>query len=99
MVKICSYMKNYYIRFYCFLLICCCWISISYVQDEVVKIDSIKVIKKDKIKNLFFEVGCSMQLKIFEGIWMLVDVSFDGKIIVFDLFGDIYLLLIEGGKV
>ncbi|HLU25324.1 MAG TPA: amidohydrolase family protein, partial [Longimicrobiales bacterium] len=32
------------------------------------------------------------------GTWMSVDVSPDGKTIVFDLLGDIYLLPIEGGK-
>lgn len=30
---------------------------------------------------------------------MNFDVSFDGKIIVFDMFGDIYQMLISGGKV
>ena len=33
-----------------------------------------------------------------EGTWMNLDVSPDGKQIVFDLLGDIYLLPIEGGN-
>lgn len=33
-----------------------------------------------------------------EGTWMNLDVSPDGKIIVFDLLGDIYTIPVEGGK-
>ena len=33
-----------------------------------------------------------------EGTWMNIDVSPDGKYIVFDLLGDLYLLSIRGGK-
>lgn len=32
-------------------------------------------------------------------MWMNVDISFDGKIVVFDLFGDIYIMLMLGGIV
>src|SRR5690625_1820568 len=33
-----------------------------------------------------------------EGTWMNLDVSPDGKEIVFDLFGDIYIMPVTGGK-
>ncbi len=98
MAKICNHMKNHYARLYCLLLICCCWISNSYAQDEAAKTDTTKVTKKDKTKNLPLEPGRSMQLKTSEGTWMSVDVSPDGKTIAFDLLGDIYLLPIKGGK-
>lgn len=37
-------------------------------------------------------------IKTNEGTWMNVDVSPDGKSIVFDLLGDIYLMPMDGGK-
>lgn len=39
-----------------------------------------------------------LKLSTDEGTWMNLDVSPDGKSIVFDLLGDIYLLDINGGK-
>ena len=38
------------------------------------------------------------KLDVTEGTWMTVDVSPDGKDVVFDLLGDIYLLPIGGGE-
>lgn len=40
----------------------------------------------------------SFNLKTDEGTWMNLDVSPDGKTIVFDLLGDIYTMPISGGK-
>jgi len=40
----------------------------------------------------------SFNLKTNEGTWMNLDVSPDGKTIVFDLLGDIYKMPISGGK-
>jgi len=39
-----------------------------------------------------------LRMTVAEGTWMNLDVSPDGKTIVFDLLGDIYALGIEGGK-
>lgn len=38
-----------------------------------------------------------IDIRVNEGTWMNVDVSPDGKQLVFDLLGDLYLLPIEGG--
>ncbi|MGB1217626.1 MAG: hypothetical protein ACPG5P_07105, partial [Saprospiraceae bacterium] len=43
-----------------------------------------------KMKNVSFTTN--------EGTWMNLDVSPDGKTIVFDLLGDIYTLPISGGN-
>ncbi len=40
----------------------------------------------------------TVRFTVTEGTWMNVDVAPDGREIVFDLLGDIYLLSIEGGK-
>jgi Tol biopolymer transport system component/imidazolonepropionase-like amidohydrolase len=39
-----------------------------------------------------------VELDVTEGTWMSVDVSPDGREIVFDLLGDIYVMPIEGGE-
>jgi Tol biopolymer transport system component/imidazolonepropionase-like amidohydrolase len=47
--------------------------------------------------HLILEKAESVTFTTDEGTWMSLDVSPDGKIIVFDLLGDIYALPIEGG--
>ncbi len=39
-----------------------------------------------------------VQIDVTEGTWMALDVSPDGREIVFDLLGDIYVMPIEGGE-
>jgi imidazolonepropionase-like amidohydrolase/Tol biopolymer transport system component len=38
------------------------------------------------------------EINVSEGTWMNVDVSPDGKTILFDLLGDLYLMPVDGGK-
>lgn len=40
----------------------------------------------------------SANIDVTEGTWLSVDISPDGKQLVFDLLGDLYLLPIEGGE-
>jgi Tol biopolymer transport system component/imidazolonepropionase-like amidohydrolase len=42
--------------------------------------------------------GKTVRFTVDEGTWMSLDVSADGRRLVFDLLGDLYLLPIEGGK-
>jgi imidazolonepropionase-like amidohydrolase/Tol biopolymer transport system component len=43
-------------------------------------------------------VGSTVAIDTRSGTWMSIDVSPDGKHIVFDLLGDLYLLPVEGGE-
>ena len=56
--------------------------------------------EKDKKWDVSASHGPSKEVSftVNEGTWMNLDVSPDGKQIVFDLLGDIYLLPISGGK-
>ncbi len=42
--------------------------------------------------------GKTVRFTVDEGTWMSLDLSPDGRTLVFDLLGDLYLLPIEGGK-
>ncbi|WND02818.1 amidohydrolase family protein [Temperatibacter marinus] len=63
---------------------------------------TVKSPTKDKnwqVKKPNFSVKATKAtLDVTEGTWMSLDVSPDGKMIAFDLLGDIYLMPIEGGK-
>lgn len=59
--------------------------------------------RKDSIlstpnKNLPIKTARNIPLSTTEGTWMSVDMSPDGKTIVFDLLGDLYTLPATGGK-
>ena len=51
----------------------------------------------EKQQGLPLEVAEVLEFEVEEGTWMSLDVSPDGKTLVFDLLGDIYTLPIEGG--
>jgi len=54
--------------------------------------------KKDEAAaGLLLEKAETIEFTTDEGTWMSLDVSADGKTIVFDLLGDLYTLPIEGG--
>jgi Tol biopolymer transport system component len=54
--------------------------------------------KKDEKKVLPLKSDRKVEFTTDEGTWMSLDVSPDGKTIVFELVGDIYTLPIEGGQ-
>ncbi len=65
-------------------------------KDE--KKDDKKDDKKDEKKGLPLKPDRKVEFTTDEGTWLSLDVSPDGKTIVFELLGDIYTLPIEGGQ-
>ncbi|HET7258357.1 MAG TPA: amidohydrolase family protein [Candidatus Acidoferrum sp.] len=53
--------------------------------------------KKDEKKGMPLKSARKIEFTTDEGTWLSLDVSPDGKTIVFELLGDIYTLPIEGG--
>ncbi|MBI5082980.1 MAG: PD40 domain-containing protein [Acidobacteria bacterium] len=51
-----------------------------------------------KKEDLYLKAEKTIRFVTDEGTWMSLDVSPDGRTIVFDLLGDLYTLPIEGGK-
>src|SRR6202166_3635017 len=65
-------------------------------KDE--KKDEKKEDKKDEKKGLPLKPDHKITFSTDEGTWLSLDVSPDGKTIVFELLGDLYTLPIEGGQ-
>jgi Tol biopolymer transport system component len=68
------------------------------VQDKQEAKDEKKDGKKDEKKGLPLKPTRKIEFTTDEGTWLSLDVSPDGKTIVFELLGDIYTLPIEGGS-
>ncbi len=66
--------------------------------QETAQADSAKKEKNPRQEGLPLEPGRTLEFTTREGSWISLDVSPDGKTIVFDLLGDIYTMPIEGGK-
>ncbi|MDQ1411399.1 MAG: hypothetical protein QOJ41_3134 [Acidobacteriaceae bacterium] len=62
------------------------------------KKDNTKNDKKDEKKGLPLKPDRKITFSTDEGTWLSLDVSPDGKSIVFELMGDLYTLPIEGGQ-
>jgi Tol biopolymer transport system component len=67
-------------------------------QDPAQKDDKDKDEKEKKPEKLPIEPKRKIPFTTDEGTWMTLDVSPDGKQIVFDILGDLYLLPIAGGE-
>ena len=71
-------------------------LPLTFTAQESVKSDE----KKDdkKAEELPLKPAGSVKFSTNEGTWMSLDVSPDGKTILFDLLGDIYTLPVSGGE-
>ncbi|MFY7900208.1 MAG: amidohydrolase family protein [Chitinophagaceae bacterium] len=69
--------------------------SNTFFADSITKKDSFKY---TTYKNLPLKPSRTISFNTKEGSWMSLDVSPDGKTIVFDLMGDIYTMPTNGGK-
>src|SRR6266566_2420285 len=67
-------------------------------QDAAEQEKDKKEEKKDEKKGLPLKSDRKIEFATDEGTWLSLDVSPDGKTIVFELLGDIYTLPIEGGQ-
>ncbi len=92
-------MKNViFISIACILLVCPIT-SFGYIQDDPEQSkDSVKVKKKEKKKNLPLKAEREISFTTNESTWMSLDISPDGKTLVFDLLGDLYTMPVSGGK-
>ena len=84
-------MKNY---FYFILSI------LIFTQFEINAQDSISVAQLDTLttKELPLKPARKISFTTEEGTWLSVDVSPDGKHIIFDMMGDLYRIPVSGGK-
>lgn len=83
-------------RFYA-LFFCCLFLmgpTVLTSQESNTQTDS----TKKATKELPLEPGREIAFDTREGTWMSLDVSPDGKTLVFDLLGDLYTLPFEGGE-
>ncbi len=92
-------MKNVAIAFCSFLLFISPLLSFGYLQDkdETPK-DSVEAKKKEKKKDLPLKAEREINFTTNESTWMSLDISPDGKTLVFDLLGDLYTMPVSGGK-
>ncbi len=71
--------------------------GVSLVTDTT-KADTSKVKKKEPERALPLKPERKIEFATNEATWLALDVSPDGKMIVFELLGDLYTLPISGGK-
>jgi Tol biopolymer transport system component len=72
--------------------------SFFFVPQDTAKTDTTAAKKKEPERALPLKPERKIEFTTDEGTWLSLDVSPDGKTIVFELLGDLYTLPIAGGK-
>ena len=81
-----------------FLLISAPAFSLEYLQEKPDEANDSTEVKKEKKKDLPLIAEREISFTTNESSWMSLDISPDGKTLVFDLLGDLYTLPATGGK-
>ena len=76
--------------------LCTFWALFLETMAQETETEEEKTKGKDK-KGLPLEPTRRVQFETDEGTWLSLDVSADGKSILFELLGDLYEVAIEGG--
>ena len=72
--------------------------TVNIIAQDSKKNSTKNTIEVKKDKGLPLKAERKININTDEGTWMSLDISPDGKTIVFDMLGDLYLLPIEGGN-
>ncbi len=72
--------------------------TVNIIAQDSKKNSTKDTIEVKKNKGLPLKAERKININTDEGTWMSLDISPDGKTIVFDMLGDLYLLPIEGGN-
>jgi Tol biopolymer transport system component len=88
-----------------YIFLCCFLFVAIQIKAQVTNLETVyaDTTKKDSLvytpfTGLPLKPERQIKFNTKEGTWMSVDVSSDGKLIAFDLMGDIYTMPINGGK-
>jgi Tol biopolymer transport system component len=81
----------------CALLLMSCCFGLLRMRAQDVPSDK-KPAEPKKEEGLILKSGGKVKFTTDEGTWMSLDLSPDGKMIVFDLLGDLYTLPVTGGE-
>ena len=79
------------------IALCLFLLAPIYATAQDNKADTTKKELDNKKKDLPLEAGRTFEFDLTEGSWLALDVSPDGKTIVFDFLGDLYTMPINGG--
>ena len=79
-------------------VLCVLVLSFTLIPNQSFSQDKDSLSGQEKFKDLPLESGRMIKFNTTEGTWLSLDISPDGKTLIFDMLGDLYTLPITGGK-